>query len=67
MMEYSTSLDNSSGASSKFDVVIECLLVGLLAFMPLALGVVHAWSEEVVNVATPSTSVPEPTWAPMLM
>lgn len=33
---------------SKFDVVIECLLVGLLAFMPLALGVVHAWSEEVV-------------------
>ncbi|HLB73317.1 MAG TPA: O-antigen ligase family protein [Sedimentisphaerales bacterium] len=48
MMEYSTSLDNSSGASSKFDVVIECLLVGLLAFMPLALGVVHAWSEEVV-------------------
>ena len=48
MMEYSTSLDNSSGAASRFDVVIECLLVGLLAFMPLALGVVHAWSEEVV-------------------
>ena len=35
---------------SRSDVVIECLLVGLLAFMPLALGAVHAWSEEVVIV-----------------
>ena len=33
---------------SKFDKVIEWLLVGLLAFMPLAFGVVHAWSEEIV-------------------
>jgi len=33
---------------SRFDIVIEWLLVGLLAFMPLAFGVVHAWSEEVV-------------------
>ena len=33
---------------SPFDIVIEWLLVGLLAFMPLAFGVVHAWSEEVV-------------------
>lgn len=33
---------------SRFDKVIEWLLVGLLAFMPLAFGVVHAWSEELV-------------------
>ncbi|MHA2043553.1 MAG: O-antigen ligase family protein [Planctomycetota bacterium] len=31
-----------------FDRVIEWLLISLLAFMPLALGVVEAWSEEVV-------------------
>lgn len=35
-----------------FDIVIEWLLVSLLAFMPLAFGVVHAWSEEVVIVAS---------------
>ncbi len=39
-----------------FDVAIKWLLVGLLAFMPLAFGVVHAWSEEVV-VALSSTMV----------
>ncbi|RPJ37124.1 MAG: hypothetical protein EHM35_06945 [Planctomycetaceae bacterium] len=31
-----------------FDRAIKWLLVGLLAFMPLAFGVVHAWTEEVV-------------------
>ena len=31
-----------------FDAAIKWLLAGLLAFMPLAFGVVHAWSEEVV-------------------
>lgn len=40
--------DNIS--AGKFDVVIEFLLVSLLAFMPLAFGVVHAWSEEVVVI-----------------
>lgn len=34
--------------SSRFDAVIEYLLMALLAFMPLAFGVVHAWSEEIV-------------------
>jgi len=33
-----------------FDSIIEWLLVCLLAFMPLAFGVVGAWSEEVVVV-----------------
>ncbi|MHC4728897.1 MAG: hypothetical protein ACYS17_16905, partial [Planctomycetota bacterium] len=33
---------------SKFDRIIESLLVILLVFMPFALGVVFAWSEEVV-------------------
>jgi tetratricopeptide (TPR) repeat protein len=36
------------GDEDPFDLAIECLLVGLLAFMPLAFGAVEAWSEEVV-------------------
>jgi len=35
-----------------FDTVIKWLLAGLLAFMPLAFGVVHAWSEEVVTAVS---------------
>lgn len=31
-----------------FDTLIEWLVVSLLLFMPLAFGVVHAWSEEIV-------------------
>ena len=34
-----------------FDRAIEWGLYGLLAFMPLALGAVHAWSELVVMIA----------------
>ena len=34
----------------RFDIVIEWLLISLLAFMPLAFGVVHAWSEEIVII-----------------
>lgn len=33
---------------SRFDRIIELLLILLLAFMPLAFGAVEAWSEEVV-------------------
>ena len=40
--------ENPADSISWFDGAIDCLLVGLLAFMPLAFGVVHAWSEEVV-------------------
>jgi len=36
--------------AGKFDTVIEWLLTILLAFMPLAFGVVHAWSEQIVLV-----------------
>ena len=36
----------------RLDAVIEYLLMGLLAFMPLAFGVVHAWSEEIVIAMT---------------
>jgi len=35
-------------AASRFDALIEWLLLGLLAFMPLAFGAVAAWSEQVV-------------------
>ncbi len=37
-------------ALSRLDTTIEWLLTGLLAFMPLAFGVVHAWSKEVVVI-----------------
>ena len=48
MREYEPILDNTGRALSRFDTVLEWLIIGLLAFMPLAFGVVHAWSEEVV-------------------
>jgi len=48
MRQYRPFLDETKVTPSRFDVVIEWLLVALLAFMPLAFGVVHAWSEEVV-------------------
>ena len=35
-------------AAERFDQVIEALLIALLAFGPLAFGVVHAWSEQIV-------------------
>lgn len=48
MKEYRADIDNTWIAPSKFDTRIEWLLIVLLAFMPLALGVRGAWSEEVV-------------------
>jgi len=35
----------------RLDLAIECLLTALLAFMPLAMGAVQAWSELVVVIA----------------
>ncbi len=40
-----------------FDKVIEWLLISLLAFMPLALGAVEAWSEEVVVAFAAAISI----------
>ena len=34
--------------AERFDRIIEALLIALLAFGPLAFGVVHAWSEQIV-------------------
>jgi len=42
---------NESAFSSRLDLAIEVVLYALLAFMPLAFGVVHAWSELVVIMA----------------
>lgn len=39
-------------AFSRFDTVIEWLMIALLAFMPLAFGAVAAWSEQVVIILT---------------
>jgi tetratricopeptide (TPR) repeat protein len=46
--EYRPHFDEGMIYPSKLDTAIECLLIALLAFMPLAFGVVHAWSEEIV-------------------
>lgn len=50
MREYRTILDNAGGMANRLDIVVEWLLTCLLVFMPLAFGVVHAWSEELVVV-----------------
>ncbi len=50
MRELRTDLGNISGGLNSLEVLIECMVIGLLAFMPLAFGVVHEWSEEVVVV-----------------
>ncbi len=42
---------------SGFDRAIEVCIVVLLAFMPLAFGVVHAWSEAIVLLLTALVSV----------
>ncbi|MFC1738354.1 O-antigen ligase family protein [Planctomycetota bacterium] len=43
---------NELDKKNPFDTVIQYLLIGLLVFMPLAFGVVQAWSEQVVIVVT---------------
>ncbi len=48
MRESRALFDQTKSSSSRFDIVIEWLVVALLVFMPLAFGVVHAWSERVV-------------------
>lgn len=50
MREYRPVLDDTRVPLSRFDTMVEWLLIMLLAFMPLAFGVVHAWSEEAVIV-----------------
>jgi len=42
---------------SRFDKVIEGLIILLLAFMPLAFGAVEAWSEQVVIILTAVISI----------
>jgi tetratricopeptide (TPR) repeat protein/O-antigen ligase len=44
-------------AAERLDRVVEVLLVALLAFMPTAFGVVHAWSEEIVIVMAAAISL----------
>ncbi len=48
MMWSASDLWQRYGDEDPFDLAIEWLLVGLLAFMPLAFGAVEAWSEEIV-------------------
>lgn len=49
--DYQTTFDHPDSIGiplSRFDTIIEKLLIALLVFMPLALGARAAWSEEVV-------------------
>lgn len=50
-------LDVVDRTSRKFDRAIEWLLISLLAFAPLAFGVVEAWSEEVVLALAAAISI----------
>ncbi|MBA7506218.1 hypothetical protein ES706_04899 [subsurface metagenome] len=57
MRENSINLDVIDVPLSRFDKVIECLLISLLAFMPLTFGAVEAWSEEVVVALAAAISI----------
>lgn len=57
MREKPVNLDVIDVPVSRFDRVIEWLLISLLAFMPLAFGAVQAWSEEVVIALAAAISV----------
>ncbi|MDY6913086.1 MAG: O-antigen ligase family protein [Planctomycetota bacterium] len=48
MRQHPAQLAEENGPADGFDTAMECLLVVLLAFMPLAFGTVDAWSEEIV-------------------
>lgn len=43
--------------AERFDRAIEWLVIGLLAFMPLAFGAVEAWSEEIVIATAAAISI----------
>ena len=57
MRENGINPDIASVPIDSFDRVIEWLVISLLAFMPLALGAVEAWSEEVVVVLAAAISI----------
>lgn len=50
MRKYQPAIDRTPILGSRFDAIVEYLLIGLLAFMPIAFGVVHSWSEEIVII-----------------
>ena len=57
MRERRIDLNITDDSVSRFDDVIEWLLISLLAFMPLAFGAVHAWSEEIVVALAAAISI----------
>jgi len=56
-MPYPTHLASLEPPHDRWDTLIEWLLIGLLAFMPLAFGAVEAWSEMIVILGAASLSV----------
>jgi hypothetical protein len=57
MKESLSNLDFIDDKPDRFDQTIEWLLISLLAFMPLAFGVVEAWSEQIVAVFAAAISI----------
>ncbi len=57
MRENRINLDTFDIPLSRFDKVIDWLLISLLAFMPFAFGAVEAWSEAVVVALATAISV----------
>lgn len=57
MKENRNNLDIIDIPTSRFDKVIEWLLISLLAFMPLAFGAVEAWSEQIVILLATAISI----------
>lgn len=57
MKESLSNLDFIDDKPGRLDQTIEWLLISLLAFMPLAFGVVEAWSEQIVVVFAAAISI----------
>ena len=57
MIENQNNINIIDTPLSRFDKVIEGLIILLLAFMPLAFGAVEAWSEQVVIILTAVISI----------
>jgi len=57
MKQVQADFDVSDASLSRFDKVIEWLLILLLVFAPLAFGAVHRWSEEVVLALAAAISI----------
>lgn len=57
MVNHEVSIKYPDTPVSRFDIIIEGLMIGLLVFLPSALGAVEAWSEMVVIILTGAMAI----------